>query len=145
MSITSFSGEYRWLSNFHACEVPYKGLHFPSVENAYQAEKCADPKGKTAFLHISAGEAKRLGRRVPIREDWERVKLTVMGELLRIKFSPGSDLADRLLATGEEELVEGNWWKDTFWGVCNRVGENHLGRLLMEVRTELLRGKSDGY
>lgn len=61
-----------------------------------------------------------------------------MEELLVIKFS-GKDpfLTRALMATGNAELVEGNTWNDTFWGICNGTGENHLGKLLMKVRANL--------
>jgi predicted NAD-dependent protein-ADP-ribosyltransferase YbiA (DUF1768 family) len=69
---------------------------------------------------------------VPIRSDWDEVKVEVMRALVRIKFS--TDLQPHLLSTGEAELVEGNWWGDQFWGVCDGKGENWLGRILMETR-----------
>jgi len=73
----------------------------------------------------------------PMRNDWEEVKVSVMRDLIRQKFKPGSELSDRLLDTGDWLLEEGNTWGDTFWGVCDGVGENWLGRLLMERRGEL--------
>lgn len=71
-----------------------------------------------------------------MRSDWEEVKLGVMEGLLREKFSD-PELRRKLLATGERELVEGNDWGDSFWGVCAGRGKNHLGRLLMKLREEL--------
>lgn len=82
-------------------------------------------------------EAKRLARKAVLRHDWSDVKLSIMEELLRLKFARGSDLAQQLLNTGDQELVEVNWWNDTFWGVCNGRGANHLGKLLMKIREEL--------
>ena len=82
---------------------------------------------------LTPGRAKRMGRRVALRPDWENVKEDVMFEGLCLKFAD-EQLADWLLETGNEELVEGNWWGDTTWGVCNGVGENKLGKLLMKVR-----------
>lgn len=86
---------------------------------------------------LSCPEAKRLGGRIPIRHDWEQVKLDVMEAILRDKFTRHHDLQAWLLDTGNRELVEGNTWGDRFWGVCGGVGENHLGRLLMKIRAEL--------
>lgn len=135
--IDSFQGRHRWLSNFWPSAVLMDGLLYGSVENAYQAAK-AHPSQRRPFLGCcSPGQAKRLGRRVPLPADWEQRKVGVMRSLLRDKFSPGSQLAAQLLATGDAPLVEGNTWGDRFWGVCGGVGENHLGRLLMERRAEL--------
>jgi ribA/ribD-fused uncharacterized protein len=137
--IESFHGEYRFLSNFWPAIVEMDGIIYPTVEHAYQAAKTFD---QSARLKIQAlrepGNAKRAGRRVSLRPDWEAVKLDVMLSLLRSKFTEKS-LADKLLATGEYELLEGNEWGDTFWGVCRGIGHNHLGKLLMQVRKELTR------
>ena len=138
MMINEFSGEYRWLSNFWPVGVVKDGIAFPSVEHAFQAMKTTDLVDRVRIAACSTpGKAKRLGRTVDLRPDWEEIKLVVMKECLDIKFY-NRTLRDRLVATGNEELVEGNGWNDTFWGVCRGVGENHLGRLLMEVRRELI-------
>ena len=71
-----------------------------------------------------------------IRKDWDDVKLDVMLWGIREKFK-NEDLRQLLMETGEEELVEGNWWGDKFWGVSNGEGENHLGKILMRVREEV--------
>jgi len=134
--ITSFRGPYRFLSNFHPCLIKRDGLTFSSVEHAYQAAKSLDPAVRAEFTEsIPPGAAKRRGRRVKLRPDWEEVKLDVMLGLLRRKFTQ-LDLRRQLLATGDAELIEDNDWGDHFWGVCMGVGENHLGKLLMQVRGE---------
>jgi ribA/ribD-fused uncharacterized protein len=134
--INSFSGDYRWLSNFYPCLIEYEGKFYPSVEHAFQAAKTTDEHMR---LRIGAaatpGRAKRLGRKVALRSDWDVVKLEVMATLVRIKFAD-PDLGKLLNDTGAAELIEGNTWGDTFWGVCRGVGENHLGKILMEVRRE---------
>jgi ribA/ribD-fused uncharacterized protein len=136
--IDSFSGKYRFLSNFYPCWVKFKGDDYPSVEHAYQAAKTLDEQLRLMFQEpvMTAGEAKKAGRRLKVREDWEKVKRGVMSIILREKFKQPK-FKELLLATGDEELVEGNWWGDTYWGVCNSRGENHLGKLLMEIRDEL--------
>lgn len=136
--IDKFDGQYRFLSNFWPCTVRLDGEQYPSVEHAYQAAKTTDRKERQHVRSASSpGEAKRRGRQVTKRADWDDVKLEVMEKLLRQKFSRVSDLRIRLLtATRGHELVEGNTWGDTYWGVCNGVGENHLGRLLMAIRDE---------
>ena len=135
--IESFSGDYRWLSNFHPCKIKYGGLVYPSVEHAYQAAK-APPDGRTAFLGITASQAKHLGRRKACVPDWDNWKVSIMRELLQIKFAPDTPLAKKLIATAPAKLVEGNYWGDTFWGVCRGQGQNMLGQLLMQQRRWLI-------
>lgn len=139
MAIDSFSGEYRFLSNFYPSVIVggYRGDNVvaPSVEHAYQAFKAERKADRDRILLAgSAAIAKRMGRTVKLRPDWEEVKLRIMTNLVRTKFLQNPALGDKLLATGDEELIEGNHWGDTFWGVCRGEGENHLGRILMEVR-----------
>lgn len=137
MDIHNFTSlNYRFLSNFWPAEVEFDGTVYPSVENAYQAAKVL-AKHRHNFTGCGPSAAKKLGRMYPMRNDWEEVKVSVMRDLIRQKFKPGSELSDRLLDTGDWLLEEGNTWGDTFWGVCDGVGENWLGRLLMERRGEL--------
>ena len=135
--INNFSGDFAWLSNFFPVSVTYQNLKFNSVENAYQAAKCKNPADMEQFISIVPGKAKRLGRTVEVREDWEDIKVYVMKDLLIQKFSNGSTLAELLLMTDSANLVEGNWWGDTFWGVCKGTGQNILGQLLMLQRDNL--------
>lgn len=135
--INAFMDEYRWLSNFWFVPVTLDGVEYSSVEHAYQAAKTLDSKEREAFQYAkTAGDAKKLGRNVTFRSDWDEIKLGVMEDLVRQKFQQPY-LAEKLLATGDQELVEGNWWGDRFWGVCKGEGENHLGRILMKIRGEL--------
>ena len=136
--IESFTGPYRFLSNFWLSTIHLDGLPFYHVEGAFQAAKTLDEKDRERIADmVNPGDAKAAGRKVTMREDWQDVKLGVMEECLRLKFAPGSALARQLLDTGDAELIEGNYWNDTFWGVCRGKGENHLGKLLMKVRGEL--------
>ena len=80
----------------------------------------------------------RLGRRIELRPDWEEVKIEIMRQVLKSKFTHNPELREKLIATGNTELIEGNNWNDRFWGVCRGVGKNHLGKLLMEIRAELV-------
>ena len=134
--IAEFRGEYRWLSNFWPSPVSYDGVTYACVENAYQAAKTT-PDHRDIFNRVSPGGAKRLSRTVPIRGDWDQVRVAVMRGLLTQKFAYGSTLGDRLMATGDVPIEEGNTWGDRFWGVCQGSGENQLGRLLMELRQAL--------
>lgn len=138
-AIQEFQGEYRWLSNFWPAEVEYDGDIYPSVENAYQAAKTLDKKARKPFETCKPGEAKRLGKVLPLRDDWHEVKLTVMRSLLQQKFHSCGSLSKKLLSTGDAKLMEGNNWNDRYWGVSpvGGVGLNMLGVLLMEVRQNL--------
>lgn len=136
MAVYEFTGQYRFLSNFWSCYILYDEEMFPSVENAYQAAKCADKSDHYYFRNCKASEAKRKGQIIVPRGDWERVKLDVMYELVRQKFTEYPILGD-LLRNTPGELQEGNWWGDTFWGTVNGKGQNHLGKILMRVRNEL--------
>lgn len=134
--INGFDGEFRWLSNFWKCEVELDGMKFDSTENAYQAAKCENIAERIKFVNISPGQAKRLSRKIKVREDWNSVKLEIMEDLLRQKFQI-KELADLLVATGDCHIEETNSWGDVFWGVCKGVGQNNLGKLLMRIRSEL--------
>ena len=135
--IGPFTNEYSFLSNFWLCPTEFEGTVYPSVESAYQAAKTLDLEvRRLVFSQAYPAFAKREGRKLELREDWEDVKRDVMLRCLRSKFQDPT-LREELLATGDEELVEVNWWHDTYWGVCNGVGKNHLGRLLMTVRDEV--------
>lgn len=134
--INEFSGEYRWLSNFWLCSVMLGDHVYPSTENAYQAAKY--PKSqRLQFTTCSPGKAKRLGKEADLPDNWEAEKLRVMRKVLEQKFRENTFNAELLIKTGSVEIVEGNTWGDTFWGVCDGVGENRLGKMLMEIRAEL--------
>ena len=135
MEIKGFFGEHRWLSNFWITPVEYEGIMYPSVEHAYQAAKTFDPNWREIVSRAETPKkAKYYGYRVPKREDWESVKLQIMEALVLNKFLRNEELKVRLILTGTGLLEETNSWGDTFWGVCNGVGENHLGKILMKVR-----------
>lgn len=138
--ITEFQGEYRWLSNHVPCVVEYDGHKFPTVEHAYVYSKTVTPEEQEAFLierdNMSPGEAKKIGKMLTLRPDWEQVRLGIMLDLTRQKYSYGY-FRNKLLETGDQEIVEGNTWGDRFWGKYNGEGENQLGRIIMQVRDEL--------
>ena len=138
MAINEFQGYHRFLSNFYPASVEMDKLIYPTVEHAFQAAKTADPEARKAISKLATpGQAKRAGRNLQLRPDWEYVKLEIMKSLVIEKFTRSQHLTEKLKATGSQELIEGNYWNDTFWGVCRGVGRNHLGRILMQVREEL--------
>jgi len=132
--IDSFKGEYRFLSNFWPAVVVFEGITYPTTEHAYQAAKTLDQDDRLIIsLMATPGQAKRAGRKIVIRDDWNDIKVDVMRSLLEQKFNY-PELKQQLLATGTQRLVEGNTWGDVFWGVCRGKGENILGNLLMVIR-----------
>ena len=142
--ITAFRGDHAWLSNFFRVDVALDGVTYRSVEHAFQAAKSLDPAERARVGAASSPAiARRVGKKVTLRPGWDALRLEVMLGLLRQKFGPGTSLAERLIATGDAHLEEGNRWGDRFWGTVDGAGENHLGRLLMQVRAELRERRSD--
>ena len=136
--IDSFQGQYRFLSNFFAAPIVYKDKIYPTSEHLFQALKTTEGAEREWVRQAkTAGQAKHRGKIISMREDWDAVKVDIMRDVLKLKFSQNPDLAARLLETGDEELVEGNTWGDVEWGVCNGVGQNKLGILLQELRKTL--------
>lgn len=135
--IDSFAGEYAFLSNFYDAIIHFGAFTYLNSEAAFQAQKCISESDKQQFCELPPGKAKRLGRKVLLRNDWEDVKDEVMYRVVLAKFSQHPTLAQQLYDTRDAELIEGNDWNDTYWGVCNGVGENKLGKILMKVRSDL--------
>lgn len=130
-----FRDEYWFLSNMYPCPVPViingKERVFPCAETAFQAMKCPDQADR--FIGLDGFAAKRIGRKVPLRSDWNHVRVHIMRTVIRSKFMTNPDLLKKLKMV-RDEIVEDNTWNDTFWGRCNGVGENRLGQILMELR-----------
>lgn len=135
--IDCFDGEHFFLSNFYECPVHYGLFTFSSSEAAFQASKATSEELAKKFTKLTPNASKKLGRKIPLRSDWEEVKDTIMYQIVFAKFIQNPDLREKLLATGNEELIEGNWWGDTYWGVHNGIGQNKLGKILMKVREKL--------
>jgi hypothetical protein len=144
--IGHFIGEWEFLSNFYSSEIDYEGRKYPTVEHAFQAAKTLN---ETTRALIASAEtprkAKRMGREVELREDWDFIRQRIMLSLLFKKFVKNSELKEKLLSTGEAYLIEGNTWHDNYWGSCdcdkcswNEPQHNILGILLMAVRTLIL-------
>lgn len=134
-----FRNEFDFLSNLYPCKIfdNNTGCTFFSAEALFQAYKTTDPTIRAQFACLTGVQAKQLGRKIKLRPDWNRVKDKVMYAVLALKFEQNPDLREKLLATGNIQLVETNTWGDTYWGVCNGVGENRLGKLLMSLREEI--------
>lgn len=141
-TIYGFFGPFRFLSNFHVVSIPYDGLVYPSTEAAYMSGKTDNPLTKKALANTkSPSEAKRIGRALELREDWDDIRIQVMEEVNTVKYTQDTpeskQLRQMLLVTKPCILVEANWWNDTFWGECKGVGENNLGKVLMRIRDTL--------
>lgn len=141
MPIVQFTEEYRFLSNFYPCKVEIYGIVFPSSEHAFVAFKTTDEKLRQEIALISTpGQVKHFGRNIELRPDWEDVKLNCMKNIVKAKFDQNPDLKAKLCSTYPEKLIEGNTWGDRFWGespIGN--GQNHLGRILMDLRDYYVR------
>lgn len=140
--ISNFHGCHEFLSNFAPCKLHYGNLNYNTTEAAFQAAKTTSFEQQFAIsIADTPGQAKRLGRRVTLRPDWEDIKVNVMTDLLRLKFTKGSEYARMLDDTGQAILVEGTTWHDQTWGVCKcdehkGIGKNLLGQILMQIRSE---------
>lgn len=141
MAITSFYGMASFLSNFSNISVRWEGILFPTAEHAYQAAKTLDMDERQAIADIrTPGRAKRAGQKVTLRPGWDEVRVEVMTEIVTAKFESLPIAMDKLVDTGDAELIEGNTWHDNFWGDCkcdacqDIEGQNHLGKILMAIR-----------
>jgi len=137
------SPEHEFLSNFAIVDVEYKGIVYPSVEHAFQSAKCngKDWKIKCQDRGIKPGKIKSLAKHVKVVENWGNLRLEVMRDCVKAKFQQ-EPFKQKLIDTGHEHIQEGNHWYDSFWGVRTDTnkGQNHLGRIIMDVRDELLFG-----
>ena len=138
--IKEFQGKFRWLSNFSPVRIEFEGRIFPSVEHAYMSAKsnsvewktqCSDPTNKPGFI-------KKQSKNVELVPNWNRIRVETMEILLKKKFEQ-EPWKSWLLSTGHQELQEGNWWGDEFWGVNLKTGngQNVLGKLIMKIREQI--------
>lgn len=135
--ISGFFGFYRPFSNFHYIPIEMDGIVYPTTEHAYQAAKTDDVDARRDICCLSSPAlARKAGQKVQMRKDWDDVKLSVMRDVSWTKYQDEA-LADLLLSTGDLELVEDNRWGDKYWGRVKGVGENNLGKILMDIRTRL--------
>jgi ribA/ribD-fused uncharacterized protein len=155
--IDIFDGPYRFLSNFAFSPIVvrmeyfpgyYRKVAFSTVEHAYQANKMVKFSDVEKIQAIEPpNEAKKLARSLPLRKNWDTIRIPTMTRLIDLKFPFYADMyrensylpimTDKLLDTEDCRLIEGNWWNDIFWGKCNGEGENHLGKILMARREKI--------
>jgi ribA/ribD-fused uncharacterized protein len=137
MDVLEFKGDYRFLSNMYKVLFRINEVLYLSVEHWYQANKTTDHIWYERIRNCNSPvEAKRMGNEdITLRPDWDdllRIKIMEIG--VKNKFDQNKELLDKLLATKDAYLEEGNTWNDRFFGVCNGEGENHLGKILMRYR-----------
>ena len=149
--LNGFRGKYAPLSNFYKLDIPIeiklpkgkddaKYYKFNTVENAFQASKCLNHEEIKLFTISTPGQAKMIGKRVILRTDWDKIKNGIMLSLLMMKFSCSRKFQELLISIPKDKyIVEMNQWGDTYWGVDRRTfkGQNNLGKLLMQVISEL--------
>lgn len=140
--IHEFRGAYNFLSNFYSTPVLFRGVVYVSSEHAYMSAKSDDPQWKEYCVNpnVSASDVKENSKHIRYVDNWHTLKFQIMEECLRSKFE-NPILREKLLATGNQNIQEGNYWNDRIWGVdlsvTPNIGENHLGRLLMKIRDEI--------
>jgi len=137
---------FEFLSNMRPYSIVAFGKKFRASENLYQFSKLPDELHKEyvdRFTKMHPFVARKITRKLPVREDWEEIKLQVMFEVLKLKFYQHPYLIKQLLDI-EGPLAEFNTWKDTYWGydINLKKGENHLGKLFMLLRDSWKQGKS---
>ena len=143
--IKDFRGKYYFLSNFSPSKIEYDGYTYENAEAAFHAQKNSSTFYKYMMQFQDPSTAKKEGRKVRLREDWEEVKDNIMYEIVKAKFTQDKLLRNKLLATKDAMLIEGNTWHDNYWGVCScdrcknkaHIDSNNLGEILMRVREEL--------
>ena len=150
--INRFIGKYKAFSNFEPSPVRYENLTYPTVEHAFVASKSLDRSFRKQIVMMpanKAGQAKKWGRTINLRTNWDEIKIGIMKELLIQKFEI-YPLGIMLLDTKDQLIVEGNFWHDNYWGncLCDKCikikGENNLGLLLMQIR-EYHQLKDEGF
>jgi len=137
--ILFYENEFYVFSNYSSFAIEWKGKIYPTSEHTYHSEKFVDENIKEQIRNTrSAHDSQKLAEanRDKYRKDWSEVRLEIMKDILRAKVKQHSYVKKKLLESGEKELVEDSW-RDSFWGWGpNKDGENHLGKLWMEVREE---------
>jgi len=139
LEIEETDGTHNFLSNRYPCAITIDGHTFATAEAAYCASMCCHEADKTAIALMDPGRVASVVNRYAKRDDWQAVRLDVMGMVIREKFRQHPELAERLRQTGRKSIVATHSSRDTYWGVNSYTlqGENNLGKILMKVREEL--------
>jgi ribA/ribD-fused uncharacterized protein len=133
-----FRGDFKFLSNFHNSVIVLNGKEYPTAEHAFQSCRAAKAEDAEKIrLATNPVEAKKLGKEVRQRSNWNQINLDVMRKVVEAKFTQHLDLAKKLKAV-QGEIIEENYWRDTFWGTFEGKGENNLGKILTQIRQTLV-------
>lgn len=134
---------YGAFSNLFPRPVEFEGRTYATSEHAYQAGKAAKPavrdwilSAPTPSLAAMAAHGLYVWDVVP---NWADIKFNRMRAVLRAKFEQHADLKALLISTGEARLVEAgtvNNAVNRLWGEVEGKGQNMLGVMLMELRSE---------
>jgi len=135
MEINNLKGSF--LSNFYESSIELDAVVYRNAEAAYQAMKSNDSLVRVKFINLNGASAKALGKRIELRNDWNDIKLDMMYKIVKNKFMQNSTITKLLIDTNDKVIIEGNNWGDIYWGICNGIGENNLGKILMKVREEM--------
>jgi len=135
MEINNLKGSF--LSNFYESSIELDAVVYRNAEAAYQAMKSNDSLVRVKFINLNGASAKALGKRIELRKDWNDIKLDMMYKIVKNKFMQNSTITKLLIDTNDKVIIEGNTWGDIYWGICNGIGENNLGKILMKVREEM--------
>lgn len=133
-TIFGFFGSYRFLSNYHICNVEYNGVVFQTTEAAYQAAKFTNPQVWKIFAGLRHVDCRIIGQSIVQPSDWKVKRIRVMFDVNQSKYKDAT-LRELLQNTGNRRLVEANDWGDVFWGTTpDGAGQSILGNLLMCIR-----------
>jgi len=134
-----YENEFYVFSNYSSFAIDWKGKLYPTSEHVYHSEKFEEEKMKELIRNArSAHDSQKLAEANvdKYRKDWDKVRLKIMKEILLVKVIQHPYVKKKLLQSENKELIEDSW-RDSFWGWGpNRDGENHLGKLWMEIRNE---------
>lgn len=138
--INYFRGEYGWLSNFRKVDISINGITYSSIEHAWLSFRADDEEWKRLCSdeEYEAKHLKKISKHFPLPQTFMDNRDDIMKSLLIQKYTQ-EPFKTKLLETGKREIIEGNYWNDTYWGVDLKtgIGENNLGKYIMEIRTIL--------
>lgn len=137
LKITKFRGDYNFLSTMYECDIRWLDLDFDCLESAIAASMTLDRDIQELIATMEVEKVQQLSKVFDVRDDWDDIKIPVVTKLTEIKFTSNIGLYNRLLATGGMEIIEGNDFYETFWGMCNGEGRNEYGKILMRLRRDL--------
>lgn len=138
--ITSFEGEYEFLSNYYECPIEIDGKIYKSVEHAYHSRKLTNSVQQQVIQNVDPKDVGSVVCKWPVCSDWNSVRDNWMVRCVHEKFKQIPRLRAKLLATGSKFLLNQNYSHQQFLGTCacsdhrKIPGDNILGCILMRER-----------